>query len=163
MIPSHAIYTHTHTMIGSKHMSYQDKIKIKKRKSNRSFWWTKCRLRKDLPNMKVINPLRMKWQKKILIIKYGCGYFHIEKINQVSNCFMTLNKEVECHPSLFLWYLTAFWHWTKEINKMNIIFFSSIGANIYTHHHHPNQVSSTIKVNQTTSDYYSNSSKHEEG
>jgi hypothetical protein len=46
---------------------------------------------------------------------------------------------------------------------MNIIFFSSIGANIYTHHHHPNQVSSTIKVNQTTSDYYSNSSKHEEG
>lgn len=40
-------------------------------------------------------------------------------------------------------------------------FFSCIGANIYTQNHH--QVSSTLKPNQTTSDYYSNSSKHEEG
>lgn len=42
---------------------------------------------------------------------------------------------------------------------------SYTGANIYAqhqHHLHPNQVSSTIKPNQTTSDYYSNSSKHEE-
>jgi hypothetical protein len=48
---------------------------------------------------------------------------------------------------------------------MNIIFFSFlIGANIYTQqHHNHNQVPSTIKPNQTTSDYYSNSSKHEEG
>jgi hypothetical protein len=48
------------------------------------------------------------------------------------------------------------------------LFFSLIGANIYTQHHHhhhqhPNQVSSAIKPTQTTSDYYSNSSKHEEG
>jgi hypothetical protein len=41
--------------------------------------------------------------------------------------------------------------------------FSSIGANSYTQNHHQNEVSSTIKLNQTTSDYYSNSSKHDEG
>ena len=56
----------------------------------------------------------------------------------------------------------------KRSIKRILYFFSWIGANIYTQHHHhhplsPNQVSSTIKPNQTTSDYYSNSSKHEEG
>jgi hypothetical protein len=35
-----------------------------------------------------------------------------------------------------------------------------IGTNIYIQHH---QISSIIKPTQTTSDYYSNSSKHEEG
>jgi hypothetical protein len=93
----------------------------------------------------------------------------IYKINQVSNCFMTLNKEVEYHLSLFygLFILyTAVDIEQKRSIKRTFFFFSSIGANIYTqhhHHHHPNQVSSTIKPNQTTSDYYSNSSKHEEG
>lgn len=49
--------------------------------------------------------------------------------------------------------------WTKNNNR---IVSSCLGANIYTQHRQ-NSISGTIKPTQTTSDYYSNSSKHEEG
>ena len=49
--------------------------------------------------------------------------------------------------------------WTKKNNR---IVSSCLGANIYTQHRQ-NSISGTIKPTQTTSDYYSNSSKHEEG